>query len=413
MSRDRTHQAAPPHRHSDPLRIRASDIIPGGSSTGSKRPYALYGSHEFDANLPTHYLRAEGCTLVADDARQYIDCSMALGAVAIGYADPEVTHAVQQAAAAGTVTGLPHRLEVDVAERLAEVVPSGEQVRFLRTGAEATAAAIRLARVATSRIHVLACGYFGWLDWSNDALGVPEDVRRHVTTIGFNDIASLEDAVTRHGSDIAAVIIEPLVHGIASREWLLAARDACDRIGAVLVFDEIKTAFRIRTGGVQELHDVLPDLTTVGKAFANGYPLAAVVGRAAIMQEAVRTWISSTAAAESTGLAAARAVLEWHDRTDVPGRILSAGLEMQAAISEVLREYPQVGVRIAGPPQMFRLVADREEQLDAFVAEGAMAGVLFKRGAYQFPSLAHDTEIIDRIGQLTRATCLSIMEHPR
>lgn len=397
-----------PPKYRDLARSRAADVIPGGSSTGSKRPEALYGAHADSSSLPTHYVRAEGCTLIAEDGRRYIDCSMALGAVGIGYGDAAVTRAVQDAAAAGNVSALPHLIEVDVAERLAEVIPCAEQVRFLRTGAEATAAAVRIARVATGRTHVLACGYFGWLDWCSDAAGVPDAVMRDITRIAFDDVASLDAAVAQQSKRVAAIIVEPLVHDIASVEWLRALRDACDRIGAVLIFDEIKTAFRIRTGGVQELHRVIPDLTTVGKALANGYPLAAVVGRAGVMEAAQRTWISSTAAAETTGLAAARAVLDWHDRVDVPERILVAGLGMQAAIGDALAAAPHTGVRLEGPPQMLRLVVNHEEQLDVFVAAGVTHGVLFKRGAYQFPSLAHDERSIDKLAEATVNTCRAL-----
>ena len=224
-----------------------------------------------------------------------------------------------------------------------------------------------------------------------------------MTSIGFGDIASLDAAVATHGSNIAAIIVEPLVHDVAPREWLVAMRGHCDRLGAVLIFDEIKTAFRIRTGGVQELHGVLPDLTAVGKALANGYPLAAVVGRTAIMQEATRTWISSTAAAESTGLAAARAVLEWHDRVNVPQRLEANGTALKNAIGDALRESGTGSITVDGPPQMFRLVAQHDVQLDAFVAAAATHGVLFKRGAYQFASLAHDEHAIAAVVAATRA----------
>lgn len=395
--------AEPPHPD-DQLRVRAMDIIPGGSSTGSKRPAALYGAYEHHTQLPTHYVRAEGCTVIAENGRSFIDCSMALGAVAIGYGDAAVTRAVQQAAAAGNVSGLPHANEVIVAERLAEVIPCAEQVRFLRTGAEATAAAVRIARVATGRTHVLACGYFGWLDWCSEADGVPDAVTRDISAIAFGDIASLDEAVAAHGDSIAAIIIEPLVHDIAPREWLQAAREACDRLGAVLIFDEIKTAFRMRTGGIQELHRILPDLTTVGKAFANGYPLAAVVGRADVMEAATHTWISSTAAAENTGLAAALAVLDWHDRVDVSERLLVAGLGLQEGLRQAFAAFP-IGVRFDGPPQMFRLVADDEHALDALVATAANHGVLLKRGAYQFPSLAHNDEVLHKVARALHTAC--------
>ena len=397
----------------DDWRVRAADVIPGGSSTGSKQPVTMYGTRALDAAVPSHFERAEGCIVFAPDGRRYVDCTMALGAVAIGYADGAVTRAVQHAAANGNVTGLPHTLEVEVAERLIDVIPCAEQVRFLRTGAEANAAAIRLARTATERDHIIACGYFGWLDWSNDALGVPAETRQHLTVVPFDDVAALEDAIARHASTLAAVIIEPVVHHVASRLWLEAARSACDRVGAVLIFDEIKSAFRMRTGGVQELLGVTPDLTTLGKAMANGYPLAAVVGRIGVMQAASRTWISSTAAAESTGLAAAKAVLGWHDRVDVPARLTLAGGFIQQIVGEALAASPWAGVRAEGPPQMWRLVAEVPEQLDALVAACARFGVLVKRGAYQFAAIAHDQSALDVIQNAMPQAMTALLPGPR
>ncbi len=397
----------------DEWRSRAADVIPGGSSTGSKRPDALFGTRASDTALPSHYERAEGCTVFAPDGRRFLDCTMALGAVAIGYADSAVTRAVQAAAAAGNVSGLPHRLEVEVAERLVDLVPCAEQVRFLRTGAEATAAVVRIARTATDRDHIIACGYFGWLDWCSAGHGVPAAASDAVTWVPFDDADALNDAVTKHGTQIAAIIVEPLIHDVASRAWLLAARAHCDRIGAVLIFDEIKTAFRMRTGGVQELLDVTPDLTTLGKAMANGYPLAAVVGRASVMQAAERTWISSTAAAESTGLAATMAVCGWHERVDVAARLTLAGSLFKQVVTDALASAPWAGVRTDGPPQMWRLVADEAEHLDALVAASARFGVLLKRGAYQFAAIAHDQKALDVLQRAMPKVMQALVPGPR
>lgn len=394
------------------LRTRAEDVIPGGSSTGSKQTRVLYGSRSSDVTLPAHYERANGCVVYASDGRKYIDCTMALGAVGIGYADSAVTRAVVAAAQSGNVSGLPSVLEVCVAEQLIDVIPCAEQVRFLRTGAEANAAAIRLARTATNRTHVIACGYFGWLDWCSTAAGVPPDAQSHVTWIPFNDVAALELAIVANQHDLAALIIEPFVHDVASRDWLQAARAACDRTGAVLIYDEVKTAFRVRTGGVQELLGVLPDLTTIGKALANGYPLAAVVGRAAIMDVAHATWISSTAATESTGLAAAQAVLAWHDRVDVPRRMAEAGALLKDIVSDSLEASPWVGVRAVGPAIMWRLEAEQAESLDKFVAAAAHGGVLLKRGAYQFGAVAHDQSACDAIAEAMPSIILSVQRGP-
>ncbi|MDQ8160232.1 MAG: aminotransferase class III-fold pyridoxal phosphate-dependent enzyme [Gemmatimonadota bacterium] len=397
----------------DDWRSRAADVIPGGSSTGSKRPDALYGTRALDAAVPTHFERADGCCLWTPDGRRFIDCGMALGAVGIGYADPAITRAVVEAASHGNVTTLPHRLEVEVAERLVEVIPSAEQVRFLRTGAEANAAAIRLARACTQREHVIASGYFGWLDWCSDAPGVPRAVRDAVSWVPFNDVAALEATVAALAHPPAAIIIEPLVHEVASVAWLETARRLAERTGAVLIFDEVKTAFRVLTGGVQALTGVTPDLTTLGKAMANGYPLAALVGRAAVMTHATKTWISSTAATESTGLAAAKAVLEWHERVDVPDRMAIAGGMMQEIIGTALTEAPWVGVRAEGPPMMWRLVGDTPEQLDALVAAAARGGVLLKRGAYQFGALAHDEAALDALAGAMPGITQALLPGPR
>lgn len=393
-------------------RSRAAAIIPGGSSTGSKRPDALYGSRANDAAVPTHYERANGCRVWSTDGREFIDCGMALGAVGIGYADAHVTTAVQEAAAAGPVSSLPHRLEVEVAEALVNVIPCAERVRFLRTGAEATSAAVRLARTLTSRQRVVASGYFGWLDWNSDAAGVPSAVRDLVTWVPFGDVTALEAAV-RTGAAPAAIIIEPLVHDIAPLPWLHAARQLADESQALLIFDEVKTCFRVRTGGVQALTGVTPDLTAIGKALANGYPLAAVVGRADAMDAAHKTWISSTAAAEATGLAAAKAVLEWHDRLDVCDRMATAGGVLLEIIGSALAEAPWVGVRAEGPPVMWRLVSEVSEQLDALVAAAAREGVLLKRGAYQFGALAHDDEALETIARAMPAIVESLRPGPR
>lgn len=391
----------------DEWRTRAGVVVPGGSSTGSRRPDALYGSRAHDASLPSHYERASGCRLWSTDGREFVDCGMALGAVGIGYADPAITKAVQDAAAAGSVSSLPHRLEVEVAERLVNIIPSAERVRFLRTGAEATAAAVRIARSITQRNRIVACGYFGWLDWNSDAAGVPASTRELVTWVPFGDVAALEAALRDHEAP-AAIVIEPLVHDIAPRAWLEAARRLADACGALLIFDEVKTAFRVRTGGIQELHGIIPDLTSLGKALANGYPLAAVVGRAAAMDAVQQTWVSSTAATETTGLAAARAVLAWHEQVDVCARMATAGGQLQEIIASALGAAPWVGVRAEGPPMMWRLVADVPEQLDALVAAAAREGVLLKRGAYQFGAVAHDDEAFEIVARAMPAAAASL-----
>src|SRR4051812_14002131 len=309
-------ESAPEESDAIDWRGRAAHVLPTGASTGSKRVEGLYGSA--DAVGPTHFVQSVGCRVIDVEGNEYIDCTMALGAVALGYAEPEVTQAVIDAASRGNVSALSDHLEIEVAERLCTVIPCAEMVQFTKTGGEAMSAAVRIARTYTARDVVVGCGYFGWHDWSSDAAGVPARTRETFVKIPFDDIPALEKAVLDAGKALAAIAIEPVVERLPSPAWIARARELADSTGAVLIFDEMKTGFRLRTGGYQEFAEVTPDLAAFGKAMANGYPLAAVVGKHDVMVAARKTWISSTLASEATALAAAGAVLDWHERADIP-----------------------------------------------------------------------------------------------
>jgi glutamate-1-semialdehyde aminotransferase len=374
-------------------RVRAADVLPGGTSTGSKRPEALYGKH--NESGPTHYSRASGCHLTTPGEITLLDCTMGLGSVALGYADERVLRAAIAGAANGNVAGLPHTAEVELAERLCEVIPCAEQVRFLKSGADAVSAAVRLARTATGRSTVVGCGYFGWHDWASSSAGVPESVRRCFQEVPFDDIDALTTACRNAGGDLAAVVLEPIVERFPSTEWIASARGLCDELGAVLIFDELKTGFRIARGGYQELSGVTPDLAAFGKAMANGFPLAAVVGRRAVMEAATNTWISSTLAGESMSIAAALAVLAIYEGDDdicaALGRI---GAAMREAVQSAVAASGISGVSVEGPDQMwFMRFADPHVER-RFLEESVREGVLFKRGPYNYASMAHDEEEI-------------------
>ncbi len=371
-------------------RARAAAVIPGGASTGSKRPDALFGEDADD--VPTHFLGASGCRLTTAGGVELVDCVMALGAVALGYADEAVTHAVVEAAAQGNVAGLSHTLEVEVAERLCEVIPCAERVRFLKSGAEGVAAAVRIARAYTGRSRVLGCGYFGWLDWYTEGPGITSGAHADFQAVPFDDATALEDAARKAGSTLAAIVLEPVIERLPSLEWIATARRLCDEVGAVLIFDEMKTGFRIRTGGYQELVGITPDIAVFGKALANGFPLSAVVGRATVMEAARRAWISSTLAGESVALAAARAVLDSHAHGGVCETISDAGMAMRGAVSEAIEESGVSGVSVRGIAPMWLLDFDDEARRSRFLQVAVSRGVLFKRGAYNYASTAHDDE---------------------
>lgn len=392
-------------------RVRAEAVLPTGSSTGSKRAEALYG--RADASGPSHFLRAAGCRVFDADEHELIDCTMALGAVALGYAEPQVTQAVITAARAGNVAGLASVHEVEVAERICDVVPCAERVQFLKTGAEAMAAAVRIARTYTGRDVIVGCGYFGWLDWSSHAEGVPAGVRGDFIEVPFDDVAALDAAAARAGGRLAAIVLEPVIERLPSPEWVQRARELCDRAGAALVFDEMKTGFRLRTGGYQEYAGVMPDLAAFGKALANGYPLAAVVGKEALMDAARRSWISSTLASEAVSLAAAHAVLEWHERADICEALANAGRDMRAGVEAAIAAAGVQGVEVVGIDPMWLLRWNEPARETRFLELAARAGVLFKRGAYNYASVAHDEDALREIEAVASQAFVELRDEER
>jgi glutamate-1-semialdehyde 2,1-aminomutase len=389
-----------PEETSDtPWSERAAAVIVGGTSTGSKRLKNLWGAP--DAHAPSHYVQASGCRIVTSDDESLIDCTMGLGSVAIGYADERITGAVVAAATGGSVAGLPHVIEVDVAERFCELVPCAERVQFMKSGAEAMSAAVRIARAYTGRSRVVACGYFGWSDWCSDEAGVPAGVKGDIARVPFGDIAALESAVSAAGKDLAAIVIEPVVEAMPPMEWIQRARDLATNSGAALIFDEIKTGFRLAPGGYQEVSGITPDLSAFGKALANGYPLSAVCGLAPLMQAAEKTWISSTLAGETIALAAARAVMLIHDQEKVCEKLAKIGGDMRVAVGNALRAGKLDGISLAGIDPMWFLKFDSPELETRFLTAAAAQGVLFKRGPYNFAATAHDEETIHEIESCT------------
>jgi len=381
--------------------------IPGFTSTGSKRPDALFGAAD-EPGLPRRMTRARGCRVWDADGREYVDYVMALGAVALGYGHPEVNRAAQAALDAGVVGPLPPVLEEELAEALARRIPWLERMRFLKTGAEAVAAAVRLARVATGRELVFGCGYHGWLDWSQGrAEGVPAGTSAAFAELPFNDAAQARGMIRDAGDRLAAVVVEPLVVTEPSRDWLETLRVETRRAGAVLVFDEIKTAFRLALGGAAERWGVLPDLVVLGKALANGFPLAVVGGRADLMEHAQRTWISSTLATEAVALAAARATLAVFERDDVCAHLQRVGTRLFHGLHRLQRDHPERITGVGGVATMSFLQFTSEDVSRAVAAGCARRGLLFKRTAYNFVSLAHDEDTIDQtlsiLGEVLRA----------
>ncbi|MFI5207690.1 MAG: aminotransferase class III-fold pyridoxal phosphate-dependent enzyme [Gemmatimonadales bacterium] len=366
---------------------RAADAVAGFTSTRSKGPEAMFKG----PGGPTHMVRAAGCRVETADGRKLTDWTMALGAVSLGYGNPRVTRAAVRAARDGAVGPLAPTLEVRVAERLAAAYPGAKQARFFKSGAEAVACAVRLARVATGRESVVHCGYHGWLDGPTSGAGVASGASALWHAVPFDDIAALETAVREVRP--AAIVLEPVVERAPLIAWLRAARSAADASGAALIFDEVKTAFRLARGGAAERWGVRPDLAVIGKALANGFPLAAVVGRADLMARVRETWVSSTLSTELVALAAADAVLDVWERQDVAGHITRIGSRIMAALDQALEGGE---ARLLGLPEMWFLRFADSDIERRFLLGCVEQGVLLKRGAYNFPSLAHTERDVKR-----------------
>ncbi len=380
--------------------------IPGFTSTGSKRPEALFGAGA-PVGLPVRLARAEGASVWDTEGRQFLDFIMGLGAVALGYGHPEVNRAAHAAIDAGVVGPLPPESEERLAERLGTLMPWMERTRFLKTGAEAVMAAVRLARAATGRDLILRCGYHGWLDWSQPAgtPGIPASTFGLSLALPFNDPEAARDLIGRHADRLAAVVIEPFIEVEPDKEWLTVLREETHRVGALLVLDEIKTGFRLAVGGAAERYGIEPDLVVLGKALANGFPLAAVGGRRQVMEAARRTWISSTLATEMVALAAAEKTIEVVVRDQVPQHLARVGRRLLEGLRSMADRHPALISGVIGIPEMccFRFQLEAAGALVSRAAAGR--GLLWKRTAYNFVSLAHREPQIDQALAHLEAAC--------
>jgi len=291
---------------SDALWARAQGLIPAGTQTLAKGP----GQHVRGV-APKYLQRGRGCRVWDVDGNAFIDLSMGIGPLIFGYGHSTVDQAVRDQLDEGITFSLMHPLEVEVAEQVRDLVPGAESVRFSKTGADVTSAAVRLARAHTGRDRVVCCGYHGWHDWyiattDRDA-GIPRDTAALTATVPYNDLDAAAAAVDE---TVACVILEPVVFEAPAPGYLEGLRALCDRTGALLIFDEMWTGFRMDVGGAQRAFGVRADLACFSKAIANGMPLAALTGRRDVMARLDReVFFFTTFGGEALSLAAARATL--------------------------------------------------------------------------------------------------------
>jgi glutamate-1-semialdehyde aminotransferase/spore coat polysaccharide biosynthesis protein SpsF (cytidylyltransferase family) len=290
------------------LKERAGRVIPSYTQTFSKNPGQFV-----QGAMPVYLQRGQGAHVWDVDGNEYVDTILGLGPIILGHNHPAVTGAITRQLAEGTALSLPHPVELEVAEELCAVIPCADMVRFGKNGSDVTAAAVRLARAHTGRDVIACCGYHGWQDWyigtTTRALGVPQAVRELTVPFTYNDLASLERIFSAHPGQVAGVILEPFVSTLPEPGFLEGVRELAHRHGALLIFDEVITGFRMGLGGAQEFFGVEPDLACFGKALANGMPLSAIAGRAEVMRGLDEVFFSFTFGGEAASLAAAQATL--------------------------------------------------------------------------------------------------------
>lgn len=316
---------------------RAELTIPLGTQTFSK------SRTQYPVGVSPLFAKKAKRAYVWDiDGNKYIDLVSALAAVTLGYGDNKVENAVKKQLKMGVSLSLPTKLEAEVSELITQLVPAAEMVRFSKNGSDATSAAIRLARSYTGRDHIIVCGYHGWQDWyigsTSRNSGVPKAVSGLTHSFEYNNIDSLKEKITLLDGNLAAVILEPMNSTYPKTGFLESVKDLTHKAGAVLIFDEIITGFRFSRGGAQEQFKVIPDLATLGKGIANGFPLAAVVGKKEIMLEMEKVFISGTFGSELLSLAASKVVLQRHINEDVCGDLAEKGNKLAELTLKAIHE---------------------------------------------------------------------------
>lgn len=377
-------------------------LIPAGSQTMSKRPEAFAMGA-----MPIYIERGEGCHLWDVDGNRYIDFISSLGPIILGYCYASVDEAVRKQLADGMIFSMMHPLEVEAAKAIVEMVPCAEMVRFLKTGAEATSAAARIARGYTGKGLVVSSGYHGWLDtWAaaNNARGVPEGVGESIAGFAFGDMTSdncLEAVLEKHRGQVACIMMEPASYStMYSGEYLRWARELADRHGAVLAFDEIVTGFRVARGGAQEYFGVVPDLACFAKGISNGMPVAAVVGKREVMKVAADLVISSTYGGDAVSLAAVVACLRELRTQDVIAHNWEQGARLIDGMNGIAREIG-LALEFKGWPVMSSFAFGYDDPkangdlMTLLLQEMAKRGVLLRRGGLMFMTYSHKAEHID------------------
>ncbi|MCA9957794.1 MAG: aminotransferase class III-fold pyridoxal phosphate-dependent enzyme [Anaerolineales bacterium] len=381
---------------SDELYARAAGLIPAYSQTLAKGP-----TQYVNGVAPKYLQRGKGARVWDVDGNEYLDYNAGIGPISLGYAYKQVDDAIQQQLADGITFSLVHPLEVEVAELLRTILPNAEAVRYGKTGAEVTSAAVRLARAYTGRDNVLCCGYHGWHDWyigvSARNAGVPQSVKAMVHTFNYNDLDSVRAALDEN---TACVILEPMVFDYPDPGFLQGLQALCRVNGTLLIFDEMWTGFRWALGGAQEFFGVTPDLACYSKAIANGMPLAVLTGRADVMSLLdEEVFFFSTFGGEALSLAAAQATIYELREQNVPTYLAHIGEQIKEGYNELVAHLGLDHVTQCKGHPARTMVTFAPSTGDPLLLKSLMQQELIRRGilwsGFHNVTFAHTTRDVD------------------
>lgn len=395
---------------SQELYKKAKGLIPGGTQLLSKRPEMF-----LPELWPAYYKKAKGCEVRDLDDKKYIDMSyMGIGACILGYADDDVNEAVKAAIEAGNMSTLNSPEEVELAELLIELHPWAEMVRYARTGGEAMAVAVRIARARTRKDTVLFCGYHGWHDWYLSAnladeksldghllpglnpLGVPRTLKGTAYPFCYNDTKGFLKLIKLHKANVGVVVLESIRNIEPQKKFLETIRQVTKDLRIVLIIDEISAGWRLNVGGAHLLLGIEPDIAVFAKAISNGFPMAALIGEKDVMEVAQDTFISSTYWTDSMGPAAALATIRKLKDKNVPEHLMKIGRMVQEGWKFIASKYG-IDIEVSG---IYPLGHFSFKDGDALVLKTLFTQLMLEKGFLAstafYASYAHRDEHVEK-----------------
>lgn len=374
---------------------RSQGLIPANTQTLAKGPTQFV-----NGVAPKYLSHGKGSHVWDVDGNEYIDYNMGIGPISLGYSYDRIDNAVKAQLEKGMTFSLMHPLEVEVAELIREVIPNAEMVRYSKTGADVTSAAVRLARAYTGKSKILCCGYHGWHDWyvSTMALnrGIPEEVQANTFTFNYNDIDSLKVSIDEN---TAAVILEPVVFDEPQNDFLDEVAKLCRENGVLLIFDEMWTGFRMALGGAQEYFGIKPDLATYSKAVANGMPVSILTGKKEIMALAEGDiFFYTTFGGEALSLAATKETILEMKEKNVPKYLDEKGKLLKDGYNQICKEL-EIDYTSAKGYNFRSIITFDAKAGDPLILKSFVQQELIKRGilwsGFHNLSFSHTDEDID------------------